>query len=166
MTDYYNDAQINTQETRRDTSEGARRKSVKGRIAQCLIWLAVGMAGAACSTTTAPTDSSTNTLDKISNTTLDATSSTSPGSSPGDSAAIERFVAVNYGPIRHEMAAGQGEHLQALAVLLEVPADKHRSFCSLSKQYFPYLYSSTPTSPEQMLDRLQVTMGQHPGLVN
>lgn len=166
MNDYYNDAQKITQDTTMGVKTGMRFKKVKKYIAQLLIVVATGVAASNCSTTTAPTDSSTNTLDKTSNTTLDATSSTSPGASSGDTASIERYVAVNYGSIQHEMASGEGEHLRALASMLEVPADKHNVFCSMSQQRFSYLFSSTPTSSEQMLNRLQSAMRQEPGLFN
>ena len=115
-----------------------------------------------CGTTSAPTESTTNTTDKTSNSTMDATSSSTPGES--DSAAqAAKFTQNNFVQVKTDMANGGGEHLTALASLLQVPEDKKEQFFALSQEKYAVLYESSSTTPQQMLARLNLEMDAEMG---
>ena len=126
-----------------------------------LIFLPIFFVG--CGTTSAPTESSTNTIDKTTNSTTDATSSTSPGSGDG-SARAEEFTRLNYAQVQADMAAGGGEHLAALACLLEIPPEQEQRFFVLSREKYAMLYSTPSTTPRRMLTRLSREMAADPQL--
>ncbi|WP_051305685.1 DUF3015 family protein [Desulfogranum mediterraneum] len=113
-----------------------------------------------CATTTAPTESSTKTFDKTTNAALDLTSSTSPGSSGSGSAGVAAFTRANYAALQAEMAAGSGEHLAALAGLLQIPAQEQPAFFQTVQQEYGWLYPAAGTSPEQMLAALRISLGR------
>jgi hypothetical protein len=125
----------------------------------CLIVLSLFPAG--CGTTSAPTESSTKTLDKTSNSTMDATSSTSPGNK-GSEARAEQFTRENYARVKRDMAVGGGEYLAALGVLLDVPPTKEKDFFSLSREKYATLYPAPHTSASQMLALLHREMSIDP----
>ena len=115
-----------------------------------------------CAVTTAPTESSTETLGKTSHASAELTSSTSPGSSVDKSAALEDFTRVHFASIKSEAAAGQGEHLAALGALAGVPAAQSPHFCSLAQKRYAVLFAATDTTPKEMLSALQHTLATEP----
>jgi hypothetical protein len=127
----------------------------------CLVVLPFFLAG--CGTTSAPTESSTKTLDKTSNSTMDATSSTSPGNKSSEARA-EQFTRENYARVKRDMAAGGGEYLTALGVLLEVPLEKEDVFFALSRKKYATLYPVPQTTASQMLANLHLAMSADPQL--
>lgn len=138
----------------------------KNQIVSALILCGVLALLSGCATTTAPTEASTNTFDKTSNVSLDATSSTSPGSSSSDSAKAEAFTHTNFARVKMDMATGGGEHLQSLAALLHVSPDRQDAFFTLTREKFAVLYSSEATTPHEMLARLNIELAARPELVN
>jgi len=132
----------------------------------CSIWIVTLIVLASflsgCGTTSAPTESTTNTTDKTTNSTMDATSSSTPGES--DSAAqAAKFTQNNFVQVKTDMANGGGEHLTALASLLQVPADKREQFFALSQEKYTVLYATPSTTPRQMLVRLNLEMNAEMG---
>lgn len=114
-----------------------------------------------CAVTIAPTESSTETLDKTSQATLDLTSSTSPGSN--ETAAIaEAFTQTHYTAIQQEMAVGEGEHLRALAELLHVPETKTLDFCAMAKQQYPVFIDRAGDDPSTLVAVLRTELHNHP----
>ena len=127
----------------------------------CLMWLVTLIVSASflsgCGTTSAPTESTTNTSDKTSNSTMDTTSSSTPGES--DSAAeAAKFTQNNFVQVKTDMASGGGEHLTALASLLQVPVTQREQFFALSQEKYTVLYQTPNTTPQQMLARLHFEM--------
>lgn len=120
-----------------------------------LILLPFFLAG--CGTTSAPTESSTKTFDKTTNSTTDTTSSSTPDKS-SSTARAERFTQENFAQVKTDMATGGGEHLAALAMLLEVPLDQEERFFFLSKERYAALYGTPNTTAGLMLTRLRGAM--------
>jgi len=106
-----------------------------------------------CGTTSAPTESSTKTLDKTVNATLDSTSSSS-GNGSDKSAATSQFIRNNYTRIQREIAAGRGEYLTALAVLMQVPASQQDDFFATCKKHYAFLYAPPAHNAEILLGRI------------
>ena len=106
------------------------------------------------STTSAPTEITSDGLGTISDITSDITSSTSPDSSDSDDAEAEAFILHNRDRIARDMAMGTGEHLAALAVLLKIPTDKQESFFKLSQQNFNRIFSQDEINEKELLNRL------------
>ncbi len=116
-----------------------------------------------CGTTSAPTESSTKTTDKTVNSTTDATSSSTPGKS-SSSARAEQFTRSNFAGVQADMAVGGGEHLAALAVLLNVPPADEDRFFALTRQQYAVLYATPETDAALMLARLNYAMAVDPEL--
>lgn len=125
-----------------------------------MLALALALFLSSCAVTTAPTESSTETLDKTVNATLDVTSSTSPGSSDSGSAGLENFTRENFIALKSEMAAGEGEHLAALAGLMQIRETE--TFYHLVRQNYTLLFPQADTTPEQMLVTLDLLVSHQP----
>ncbi len=128
-----------------------KRQSIAGLILCCVMFCG-------CSPTSAPTESVTNTVDNTVNGVIDFSSSSTPGSSDSGSAGVEAFTRANYADLKMEMAAGSGEHVQALATLLDIPGEKRCRFFTLLKQEYGSLYPTPQTPPDVMLASLYTTM--------
>jgi hypothetical protein len=75
---------------------------------------------------------------------------------------VKAFVAANIQRLEEDIARGGGEHLSSFAYLLGI-LDSHRAeFYSMTKQKFPVLFSTNPTTPEQLLARLDTELDAHP----
>ena len=127
----------------------------------CLSLLSFLLTG--CGTTLAPTEGSTNTTDKTVNSTTDTTSSSTPGKS-SSAAGAEQFTRENFAGVQADMAVGKGEHLSALAVLLDVPQDNEERFFSLTRKQYAVLYATPDTDAVLMLARLNLAMAADPEL--
>ena len=112
------------------------------------------------------TDTTTETVQNTSDATTDFSSSTSPRSdSKADKeTAASVFTALNFNRIREDMAAGGGEHLASLAVLLDIPKARQATFFTLTREKFSTLFSSAHTTPEEMLARLKQELTARPDL--
>ena len=117
-----------------------------------------------CATTTRSTEATTETLENTSEASTDFTSSTSPRDEEKASQAhkIKTFAAVNIDRLKEDMARGNGEHLTAFAHLLGIPETHRAEFCALTKQKYPILFSSEPTTSEDMLAKLNTELNDHP----
>lgn len=111
-----------------------------------------------CATTTAPTEASTETFGNTTDATSRLTSSTSPGESAANYAQAVRFVQKNYARVKTDMARGNGEHLETLAALLEVPAVERERFYAMAKNNFARLYPQPDTAAREMLQVLSLQM--------
>lgn len=67
--------------------------------------------------------------------------------------------------IKTDMAVGGGEHLTSLATLLGVPSHNQPEFFALTKANFSTLFSTEPTTAEELLARLDDRIDTHPALL-
>jgi hypothetical protein len=91
-------------------------------------------------------------------------SSTSPRSDGKEAseANLKAFAVANIQRLEEDIARGGGEHLSSFAQLLGI-LDSHRpEFYAMTKQKYPVLFSSNPTTPEQLLARLYVELDANP----
>ncbi len=119
----------------------------------------------ACAVTVKTTESSTQTFQNTIDASSKFTSSTSPGGGSGESAQREQALAfsrVQLERIKTDMAVGGGEHLTSLATLLGVPSHHQPEFFALTKANFSTLFSSEPTTAEDLLARLDDQLATHP----
>ena len=136
------------------------------RVSFILALLCLGAAlVSGCATTTAPTESTTETFDKTTNAALDVTSSTSPGSRNSSAQATE-FARTHYASVQRDMAVGQGEYLEALGELLGVPAVRLPAFCALGRESYPQLYKRGEQDPARLVAYLEQSLQQRPELLN
>ena len=121
----------------------------------------------ACAVTTDTTESSSKTFQNTTEATSKFTSSTSPGGDSAESAKNERALAfsrVQLERIKTDMAVGGGEHLTSLATLLGVPSHNQPEFFALTQANFDALFSSQPTTAEDLLARLDDQLAANPEL--
>lgn len=64
------------------------------------------------------------------------------------------FATVNLERLRNDMAAGQGEYLASLAVLLEVEPSRQPAFFALTRDRFAVLFPNDQTTAVDMLATL------------
>lgn len=122
---------------------------------------------AACGMTKNTTESTSQTFQNTIDASSKFTSSTTPGSGSDESAKNEQALAfsrVQLERIKTDMALGGGEHLTSLATLLGVPSHNQPEFFALTKANFSTLFSSEPTTPEELLARLDDQLAAHPTL--
>jgi len=122
----------------------------------------------ACAVTTKTTESSSKTIQNTTESSSKFTSSTSPGSDSGKSAKNEQALAfsrVQLERIKTDMAVGGGEYLTSLATLLGIPAHNQPEFFALTKVNFSTLFSSEPTTAEELLARLNDQLDANPALL-
>ncbi len=117
-----------------------------------------------CAPTTRSFQGTTETFANTSDASTDFTSSTSPRSEKDSQAQkVRAFATVNFDRLREDMARGNGEHLAAFAHLLGIREARQAEFFALTKQRYPVLFSSEPTTPETMLARLDTELTRYPG---
>ncbi len=104
--------------------------------------IAVGLL-AGCSMFTSTTDG----ISKLTYSTTDMVSSTSPG---GNSA--QSFVNTRYAAIRTEAAQGGGEHIDSLAILLNEP--DRAAFARWMKDNYATLFTGT-AGPQDLVKRIE-----------
>lgn len=123
----------------------------------------IGLLTASCAVTTRSSEGTTETLQNTSDVSSDVTSSTSPRDEEKVSERrIKVYAAANIQRLQEEMARGGGEHLTAFADLLGI-GDSHRAeFYAMTKDRYPVLFSSDPTTSDQLLARLDTELGAHP----
>ncbi|MBL0381308.1 MAG: DUF3015 family protein [Desulfofustis sp. PB-SRB1] len=117
-------------------------------------------------TTSAPTESTTNSFDKTANTAMDATSSTSPGSGDGGEEQAVAFTRTHYADIQREMAVGGGEHLDAMGELLGVSADNMAEFRDLARDSYPILFQDSTPDAALVTAAIAAEVHRHPHLLN
>ena len=112
------------------------------------------------------TKDSTETLQNTSEVSTDATSSTShrdaDKNKQSDAQKIKTFAAVNLDRLKEDMARGSGEHLTAFAQLLGIKPSHQNDFFAVTKQNYPVLFSTEPTTSEDLLARLDTELNAYP----
>jgi hypothetical protein len=76
----------------------------------------------------------------------------------------EMFVEKNFPNLAREIAAGGGEHLQALTALLGCPSDKATQFAAFTQQNYEVIFVSDRTTPADMLSAVKDEMSKDPVL--
>lgn len=71
---------------------------------------------------------------------------------------VNHFASRNFDRLSVEMAQGGGEHLDALAGLLDVRADQRDAFAALTQSHFEQLFPSDQTTVGEMLSTLDQLM--------
>ncbi len=123
---------------------------------QSRIWIFIALFCAilpvSCTSTSAPTDTASETIGNIADVSSDVASSTSPGSSSGlNLARAEAFVENNFVQVQIDIARGGGEHLDSLAILLQVPEENQEIFCNYARKGFDDLYLEKNRSPKRIV---------------
>jgi len=75
---------------------------------------------------------------------------------------LNHFASVYFDRLAEEMAIGGGEHLDALAALLDVPVEERQAFAILTQQNFDKLYSHEYVTVGEMLTSLTRLMADDP----
>lgn len=73
-----------------------------------------------------------------------------------------QFASHSMENLSQDMARGQGEYLASLAMLLEVPTDRHAAFFTLAQEQYPLLAQGGDVSPVELIRALQTAMATHP----
>ena len=75
---------------------------------------------------------------------------------------VQAFMAFNFENIKHDMAKGQGEYLDSLSTLMEIPPDRRASFYAHAQSRYPFVveYQSSP------LETLVQLVGQDTAATN
>lgn len=128
--------------------------------------LFVALALSACAVTTDTTESSTETFENTTDASTDFTSSTSPRDDDHHSmrSRINEFAAANLERLREDMALGSGEHLSALADLLQVSEADRPAFYGFVKERFSEWFSSDRITAEDWLAKLRSDLANRPEL--
>lgn len=79
--------------------------------------------------------------------------------------ATEVFAEVNFEALRHEMAAGEGEYVNAFASLLGASDAARPQMVRFFQQQYGALYPTSSTDSAEMLQRLSEKLAQHPELL-
>ncbi len=75
---------------------------------------------------------------------------------------VNAFASINFENVKKDMARGNGEYLEALGVLLEIPGEQRQEFYSLARDKYPVLFPAARTTPDEMLTALAQEMSQLP----
>jgi len=117
-----------------------------------------------CAVTTRSTEGTSETFQNTSDASTEMTSSTSPrvDEKESDAQKAKRFATANLDRLQGDMARGGGEHLAAFAHLLGIRETHQGEFYAFTKQNYPLLFSSEPTTSEEMLARLDTQLEANP----
>jgi hypothetical protein len=66
---------------------------------------------------------------------------------------VQAFMAFNFENIKQDMAKGQGEYLDSLSTLMEIPADRRASFYAHAQSAYPFVVQHR-SSPQETLVQL------------
>ncbi len=111
-----------------------------------------------CSTITDTVAASTQTFTNASEATTNVSKSSPSAKNDTEQAVL--FTKFNWMNLGSNMAKGQGEHLAALATLLHVEDAKRADFYQMTQQKFTTLFDSTETTPEQLVQSLQLEIAK------
>lgn len=123
-----------------------------------LIAVTAGAFLSGCSSITDTVAASTQTFTNASEATTNVSKSSSYAKNDTEQAV--QFAKLNWMNLSANMAKGQGEHLAAFATLLKVDAAKRPAFYQMTQQKFTALLGSTETTPEQLVQNLQVEIAK------
>lgn len=79
--------------------------------------------------------------------------------------ATEVYAEVNYASLRQDMAAGQGEYVNAFASLLGATDANRGQMVSFLKAEYQSLFPTSETSSTEMLNTLALKLASHPELI-
>jgi hypothetical protein len=79
--------------------------------------------------------------------------------------ATEVFAEVNYDALRREMAAGQGEYVNAFASLLGASDSTRPEMVRFFQQQYQSIVPSSSTDSAEMLKNLEAQLSSHPELL-
>jgi hypothetical protein len=125
---------------------------------------AVALLMSSCAVTSRTTQGTSETFQNTSEASTKFSSSTSPRSDEKKESAVKvkAFAAANIQRLEEDIARGGGEHLSSFAHLLGI-LDSHRAeFYAMTKEKYPVLFSSNPTTSEQLLARMDAELDAHP----
>ena len=74
----------------------------------------------------------------------------------------EFFVAATFENLAGDMPRDHGEHLAALAILLNVPTDHQQMFYTLAQERYRELIGRGETSPSALIKALDEAMAGYP----
>lgn len=77
---------------------------------------------------------------------------------------VTMFALLNFENLTQEMAQGGGEHLASLATLMEVPAEQHPVFFSMTQERYLALVQAGETSSVALVKSLNEAIAKHPVL--
>lgn len=118
----------------------------------------------ACAVTTRSTEGTSETLENTTDASSEFTSSTSPRNEArhSDPQRVTQFASANLDRLKEDMARGGGEHLTALAQLLGIKEIHRSEFFTVTRQNYPSLFGTEPTTSEDMLARLSTELDAYP----
>lgn len=121
-----------------------------------------------CAVTIKSTEASSETFQNTSEASTKFTSSTSPRDEEktSDAQNVKLFAKVNLERLREDIALGSGEHLTAFAHLLGINEIHQTEFFAVTKQNYPMLFGSEPTTSDDMLARLNTELAAYPAWRN
>lgn len=117
-----------------------------------------------CAVTTRSFQGTSETLENTSDASTDFTSSTSirEDTKYDQNRQVLAYADSNLSQLREEMARGGGEHLTAFAYLLGIKESHQPEFFVLTKDKYSVLFSSEPTTANQLVARLNDELRDYP----
>ena len=64
---------------------------------------------------------------------------------------VQAFMAFNFEYIKQDMAKGQGEFLESLSTLMEIPSDRRASFYAHAQSRYPYVVQQQSNAQETLV---------------
>lgn len=64
---------------------------------------------------------------------------------------VQAFMAFNFENIKQDMAKGQGEYLDSLSTLLQVPSDRRASFYAHAQSRYPFVVQHQSNAQETLV---------------
>jgi hypothetical protein len=64
---------------------------------------------------------------------------------------VQAFMAFNFENIKQDMAKGQGEYLDSLSALMEVPPDRRASFYAHAQSRYPFVAQHKSSAQETLV---------------
>lgn len=64
---------------------------------------------------------------------------------------VQAFTAFNFEYIKQDMAKGQGEFLESLSTLMEIPSDRRASFYAHAQSRYPFVVQQQSSAQETLV---------------
>ena len=64
---------------------------------------------------------------------------------------VQAFMAFNFEYIKQDMAKGQGEFLESLSTLMEIPSDRRASFYAHAQSRYPFVVQHQSSAHETLV---------------
>jgi hypothetical protein len=64
---------------------------------------------------------------------------------------VQAFMAFNFEYIKQDMAKGQGEFLESLSTLMEIPSDRRASFYAHAQSRYPFVVQQQSSAQETLV---------------